>query len=520
MKRLIPIIIGVVITAFSAGCGNSDQGAGNSVDNSDVAPKGSEEKQEISLAYWDIESAFVGDDVLSEIENKLNIELKPVNISWDDYQQKIQLWATSESLPDLFAGDFRTDKVFQQWSTQGIVKEIPKDLTKYPNLNEYMSDEAIVESAKIDGSIYCIPRKSYGSQEWTAIDRLIAYRWDLAQDAGITAEPTTWAEFDNMIQQIIKADPEQTGIQGMTASTSELISTLFLPYSSTIACDNKWIKNESGVYVPAYFGEDLTGSFKLMRGMYENGTIEKDVALTNNQSSDEKFLQGKSAAMLIAGGAGANNYETVARYWEEVHGVDYLEDVKFLNLMPDEDGNLAYPATSYAWSESFINNSVDDVKLDKILELYDYLLSEEGSLYSTYGPEDDLYNLVENKVVLKEGADVEGTYPSTSVLSNLVRWSPATYEDRFAVNFPEEYKEINKSIVEQAKTVEIPEYYPECEEKAKVLGIDLGIKREDDIINIMTGVEPVEKMWNDIYKKYEADGLQSKIDEVNAAMGN
>lgn len=59
-----------------------------------------------------------------------------------------------------------------------------------------MSDDAIVGSAKIDGTIYCIPRKSYPSQEWTSMDREIAYRWDLAKKAGITKEPTTWKEFD------------------------------------------------------------------------------------------------------------------------------------------------------------------------------------------------------------------------------------------------------------------------------------------------------------------------------------
>ena len=43
----------------------------------------------------------------------------------------------------------------------------------------------------------------------------------------------------------------------------------------------------------------------------------------------------------------------------------------------------------YAGSESFINASVSDEKLDKILQLYDYLLSDEGALLSTYGSEGD-----------------------------------------------------------------------------------------------------------------------------------
>lgn len=113
-----------------------------------------------------------------------------------------------------------------------MIKAIPEDLSAYPNLEEYMSNEEIVSSAKVDGTVYCIPRKSYGSQEWTSMDREIAYRWDLAQEAGITEEPTTWQEFDEMIQAIMKADPEGTGIQGMTANTKAFsvpCSFLILP---------------------------------------------------------------------------------------------------------------------------------------------------------------------------------------------------------------------------------------------------------------------------------------------------
>ena len=89
-----------------------------------------------------------------------------------------------------------------------------------------------------------------------------------------------------------------------------------------------------------------------------------------------------------------------SRYWKDVHGTEYLDDVKALNLMPDKNGKKSYPMWGYAWSESFINASVSDEKLDKILQLYDYLLSDEGALLSTYGPEGELYDMKDGKVTL------------------------------------------------------------------------------------------------------------------------
>jgi putative aldouronate transport system substrate-binding protein len=370
--------------------------------------------------------------------------------------------------------------------------------------------------------LYCIPRQSYSSQEWTSIDRLISYRWDLAQKAGITKEPKTWEEFQTMMKAIMEADPDGTGIGGMTAADKTLLGGMIMPYASSIAVDNgsafKWVETEDGTYKPVYFTADVVKGFQLARDMYDSGIIEKDIVLTTNQSAEEKFLQGKSAAIVMSGGYG-NKYQTLARYWKEVHGTEYTDDVKALKLMPDKDGNKAYPVWNYAWSESFINAKVDDAKLDRILKLYDYLLTEEGAFLSTYGVEGNLYDLVDGKVVLKDPSKlVKDVYPSTDALSTLVRWNPSTYDDRFASDIPKAYLDVNRELVEEAKTVKIPEYNPRCTQLVMELGIDFTINFNDDFLNIMTGTEPVDKMWDDAVKQYEANGLQDMIDKVNEAL--
>ena len=40
----------------------------------------------------------------------------------------------------------------------------------------------------------------------------------------------------------------------------------------------------------------------------------------------------------------------------------------------------------------------------------------------------------------------------------------------------------------------------------------------DDFLNIMTGTEPVEEMWAEIVKGYEANGLEDMIQQVNDAL--
>lgn len=40
----------------------------------------------------------------------------------------------------------------------------------------------------------------------------------------------------------------------------------------------------------------------------------------------------------------------------------------------------------------------------------------------------------------------------------------------------------------------------------------------DDFLRIITGDEPVEEIWAEIRKEYEAEGLQEMIDIVNDRM--
>lgn len=528
-KKAAAIVMSMMLAAPLAACGSQSdtsatvqENAGTGTETEGASVSGTTEAPtEISIAIWNADEAFAGDEVLSQIEEKLNIKIKPMNVTWDDYMQKIQLWASSGSLPDVFAGDFRNNSTYSQWANQGVIRAIPEDLSAYPNLEAYLQGQA-AQDAKLGGTLYCIPRQTYPSQEWTCVDRIICYRWDLAQKAGITKEPENWQEFQDMMKAIIAADPDGTGVGGLTASDKNLVGGIVMPYASPIVEENgaafKWVETEDGTFKPAYFTEDVVAGFQLARDMYESGVIEKDIALTANQSSEEKFLQGKSAAIVIAGGFGSR-YSNTARYWKDVHGTEYLDDVKALNLMPDKNGKKSYPMWGYAWSESFINASVSDEKLDKILQLYDYLLSDEGALLSTYGPEGELYDMKDGKVTLHNpDAMVKDTYPSTDALAVLARWNPSSYDNRFVATSPEEYSAVDRSLVEQAKEVKIPEYNQRCTQLVMELGIDFGISFNDDFLNIMTGTEPVEEMWAEIVKGYEANGLEDMIQQVNDAL--
>ncbi|MCM1188937.1 MAG: extracellular solute-binding protein [bacterium] len=497
-------------------------GCAQYTDTDRVQEDGSGERMKISVAFWNAEEALAGDGVLDAIEEKFQVELEPFNMTWNDYYQKVDRWASTDSLPDLFVGDFRNSKAYYQWIQQGLLCAVPKDLSDYPNLESYLDGMEETQSLLVDGMLYCIPRQTYPAQEWTSIDRVLVYRWDLAQRAGIRKEPENWEEFQKMILAIVETDPEGKGIQGMTAGSAGMLTGWLLPYASSIAASNDsgfyWKKDEDGICKPAYFVDDMTAAFQLARDMYEAGVIERDIIQETENGAREKFLQGEYAAILYSGGFGTV-YNNVGKYWEEVHGRGFTEDVRALGLMPDVNGNKAYPIWGYAWSESYISSKVEEDKLDKILQIYDYLLSEEGAFFAAYGPEGEFYEIEDGRARLCDSeADVTARYPSCAMLSTLVRWDISLYDDRFPSTIPEDCVQVNYELFQEAREAPIPEYEPECRRIMREEQIEFSLDLNNDFLSIMTGTRPVEEMWEEIKRGYEEKGLQEMIDTVNSRL--
>ncbi|MGL5677428.1 MAG: extracellular solute-binding protein [Cellulosilyticaceae bacterium] len=506
----------VLVVGTLAGCGSANNTSSGSGKEDSGKP------MEISIAHWDIEKGLAGganDKVLKTIEDKFNVKFVPMNVTWDDYVQKIQLWAASDSLPDIFSVDAIGTSFYHTWISQGVVKGLPADLSKYENLNEYVKADDI-EALKIDGQLYCIPRKTYPNNTWNAIDRTVAYRWDLAQAAGVTKEPETWEEFEDMMLKIIKADPEGKKIAGLTTTATSLLDGLFFTYSLPLAMsdgsgsDYKWVEKD-GQYIPAYFAGDAVATFQLARDLYKSGAIEPDIALTKLQQAQDKFLQGQSVAILRPGGP-ETLYDYAGKFWGDIYeGRDVFEDVKILKLLPGQDGNKYYPVFRTSWSESYISSKVKDDKLDRILQIYDYMISDEGSNLIDYGIEGEDFEIVDGKVVLKVD-NISDKYSSSSVLNTIAQWTKSVWNENVPARTPEGYRELSFDKYNEAvEEGTLPEFDMRYTYLSTPLKDKFVIKPAEDLLNIMMGSEPVEKMYKDLLDKYEQQGLSAMIKEVN-----
>ena len=242
----------------------------------------------------------------------------------------------------------------------------------------------------------------------------------------------------------------------------------------------------------------------------------KDIALAKFDTSKEKFLQGQSAAILVAGGGPSWLYKEIGKDYEKLYGRKFSDDIKVAPIFPCADGKKHYFIDTEAWSESYISSKVDEKKMAAICRLYDFLSSEEGKYLSFCGFEGEDYDIKDGKVVLKEGISLKDKYPYIKGASYICMWDPSSWDMSFPSVTPDEYRQWNverhKQAVEEGS---LPKYYDNVLFLSTPLKDSFVINAKDDLYQVMLGSEPVDKMVDDIMATYETKGLSKMIDEVN-----
>ena len=197
------------------------------------------------------------------------------------------------------------------------------------------------------------------------------------------------------------------------------------------------------------------------------------------------------------------------------------EDVKIAKLYPGVDGDKYYYVDTEAWSESYFSSSVDDEKMAAICRLYDFLYSEEGRRLVSCGIEGEDYDMVDGKPVMREGVDIREKYPvfsNGSTVTSLAVWAADSWDMTIPSATPEEFRQLNVQRHQDAvENGTLPEYYDSVLFLSTPLKNDFVMSTADDLMTIMMGDEPVDKMVDDLMANYESKGLSHMITEVNEA---
>lgn len=448
MKRITRLISTVVAVLFIfsvaslTGCNKTDNkskvttteaSVQATTNTNEVVSKEELKTLEVKLSVWDIQNSFPEgktDEIATFVQDKFKIKIIPVNVGWGDADEKYNTWAASGQLPDLIGGVAHVGSSrYFQWINDGVVKALPSDLSKYPEIDRLIKQPEVSVYA-VEGKNYFLPRQAHEKATDWAMNKGIIVRKDWMEKVGIT-DPKTEEDYIQLATAFVKQDPDGNGKDDTAGYTPMAAWSIWSQgWPGFGYTDGLWMLDNDGKYRMQISGEKTFRLMKFMKRMYQAGGLDPDFATLESNQGIEKFAAGKTG-IFTNDGADPKHMKAIMDLWTKAQpDKKFVDCVKFIYGPQVEVGYTRFVEKNY-WSESYFNANIDDAKMDRILQLYDWLYSKEGMSMMMYGVEGKDWESKNGKITLLTPID-ESTgehvstsviYPFTYAMSCLAAWS-------------------------------------------------------------------------------------------------
>ncbi len=357
------------------------------------------------------------DALYDYFSDKFNIELKPVPFSTTEWQERIRIWIVSNSLPDLvwMNVDETTFSEYASWARDGIFQPLPDDLRSvYPNIGALLNrgDINADELLTINGKLYAYPTIRNTASQGYRSPLGFYYRRDWAEKLGM-AQPGdvyTWDQFVELGQAFVKLDPGNNGA-GKTVGAGT---------------QSQYFPEAFGVYQLA--SENGLGAFQRVGDHYEwtaarpetleGLTIAKKlydsrILWSENVLGSSHLDKYKAGLMGIVFDEFDNALLTDMRksLQRTFLGIDVDKALSPMHVKGPDGSFWAAKTVCFSGAVS-LRAGVDSETVNRVLSMFDWLLSEEGTLFHTYG--------FEGKDYTKTGNDIQCLWNSDLVTLALV----------------------------------------------------------------------------------------------------
>jgi hypothetical protein len=514
MKRVMLVVFGLAALGIPLFAGGRSQESGAA---------SSQQKMQLRVAFWwEAEGHSFGPDAIGDyIENKFNVDIVPVNMEWSDYEQQLRLWAASDQLPDTFACYPPAQVMFADFVNQGLVKEIPYSMiSKYPNLKKVTDEYTVGNQLKdIYGGYYFIRRVYSAGNIVPGRQGGFFYRKDWAEKLGFRDIPTDMETFYNMLRAFVYNDPDGNGIRDTYGvSTGAGFEEFCEPFG---AFPNQWINIPGGKTAPGYTDEEpMVLALSWLRRAFNDGLLDPEFPRDHNVIA-QKFAQGTFGAM----------YRQIHYYWIQTHITkqfggahpeisDPLRAVGALGQLAASPGAKPYRIIEMDASGTCFSANISDAKLEKLLEIDDWLLSKEGKDLCNWGFRDVDYRVNADGTYSKIGTEVLlDKYPSATIryyadwgfdFNALENPDYSPEERAFGLDF---YNRCIQGADNARPIINVLASFTQTEEKS-LFTMDISAA----LTEIVTGTGDVRTMYRSFIADANARGLQGVINSVNNAI--
>ena len=369
---------------------------------------------------------FTGDDTYTEYLNEMfGVKIKPSNYDYSQWDESVNIAMNGNNLTDAIHFNLKAynfGSTYEKWVRDMMIKPLPDDMSKWPHLQEMLSHVSNLNALKINGKLYGIPiMNDIVDYQKDFSNFTYVYRRDWVKEIDEANkdkpgyEPLlrdddvyTWEEFNRLLSAF-KAAPHEFQESVMVDESWGFPSVTNF-YKDVPHC---FTKDDSGRAINAFTCDKYIAGLETAKSFVSNLYYSQDQFNFTENKAKELYLGDKAA--ILYDNFSLSNYITLRKSFKglETHRTTNLDDATALLKVKGPDGNFALEGTENWFSMTMFNYDISDFKLGKILDILDYLLTEEGTRLAIYGKEGYDYNIVDGEVELTDigwEKDTKGEY--------------------------------------------------------------------------------------------------------------
>lgn len=367
---------------------------------------GCSKKSGITITCTMFDATSVGkDDMWKYLEKKFNVNFEFIPVTDDNFEEKNQLLIATQQMPDLMWLDLDESNFSQysSWVKQGCFSAMPSlsELQSlYPNIYAQYSQENNLgdELMTINGKQYAHPciRDNADMNFMSGMGWM--YRRDWAKSLNLYNENDiyTWDEWIELCTAFLNEDPGNNGLQNIGMGTASYYFPMaFGVYqtSSEYGFGSFTVKNGEYKWVA---GEDETLQGLLeTKKLWDNGLIWQDNYM--GESPDSYYTSGRMG--MLFQNITLSRFNSLRETTKVMQPNANVDDACALAKVIGPDGTLWAKQSQCYYGAVVMSSKIKSEVKEKWLEILNWLMGDEGSLFIKYGIPDVDYKIVDNKAV-------------------------------------------------------------------------------------------------------------------------
>ena len=383
--------------------------------------------------YWE---GYDGSDTYTEeINEKFGVHVKASNYDYAQWDEMVNTAINGNNLTDAIHFNLKAynfGSTYERWVENQMIKALPDDMSKWPNLQAMLEKVSNVDALKIDGKLYGIPIMndiSNPDKDFSNFTYIYRRDWAKAIDEANKnvvgwvncykeGDVYTWDEF-NYLMQAFQAYP-QAEKSAVLVDESWGFPSVTNFYKDVPHC---FAKDENGRAINAFTSDKYIAG---LQKAYQYASVDQyysqdQYTFTANKA---KEVYKSDRAAIFYDNFSLANYITLRDEMRPSHQTNLDDATAFLKVK-DPNGNFALEGTENWFSMTMFNYDISDLKLSKILDVINYLLGEEGTRLAVYGKEGYDYVMDGDQIILTEKGwekDPYGNYIAKTNGAKLLRY--------------------------------------------------------------------------------------------------